>query len=426
MEVVEKKIRLHRIQSEFCRSNAIYRGFIGGRGAGKSHVGALDLIRRAKRGRTYMIASPTSQMMSDTTFPTLKKIAEDLGVWNPSTVKMTPYPTAILTTGSTLRFRTADNPDSMRGPNLSGIWLDEGSQMHEDAYKICIACLREGEQGWLTVTATPNGMNHWTYERFGTQQPNTELFHCPTKNNPFLPPDFADTLSKQYVGAWALQELGGLFVSMEGAEFPSEFFDGILFDDWPSDVDSYLKVMSLDPSKGKADASGDFSSWIMNAIDRESMVLWVDADMDARRPVEPLASAPGMASIVTDGIELFKRFKPCAVLVEVNGFQSMVADALLRHSTARGVPMPIYTVNHTEPKPQRIRSLMPFLAQKRLRIKNTPGGRLLLAQMRDFRGDQKKSAGIHDDGPDALASSVEMANMVMFGGDDNRVQVLRA
>jgi hypothetical protein len=67
----------------------------------------------------------------------------------------------------------------------------------------------------------------------------------------------------------------------------------------------------------------------MNAIEPDTLVLCVDADLDARRPVEPLAAAPGMASIVTDGIELFKKSRARPALVEVNGFQSLVAAALL-------------------------------------------------------------------------------------------------
>lgn len=364
--------------------------------------------------------------MADETFPTLKAIAEDLGIWDPRKVKLTPYPTARLSTGATIRFRSADKPDTLRGPNLSGVWLDEGSLMDEQVFPIVIGCLREGgEQGWLSATFTPKGTSHWTYERFATNQPDTELFHCHTKDNPFLPPTFAATLAKQYFGAWAQQELGGLFVSMEGAEWPSEFFDGIMFDEWPADADRYLRVMALDPSKGKHDASGDFSAWISLAVEQESMTLWVDADLDARRPVEPLQSNPFMRSIVTDGIEIYKQFRPSAVLVEVNGFQSMVADALLRHSQSLNLPMPIFTVNHSEPKPQRIRTIGPILGQRRLRIRNSPGGKLLLGQLRDFRGDQKPSAGIKDDGPDGLATAIEMANYLISGtSEGGRVQIL--
>jgi len=366
-----------------------------------------------------------AQMQADD--PTADFLHLKLEIWDDDKVKLSPYPTATLTTGATIRFRSADKPDTLRGPNLSGVWLDEGSLMDKDVFPIVIGCLREGgEQGWLSATFTPKGTSHWTYERFATGQPDTELFHCHTKDNPFLPPAFAATLAKQYFGAWAQQELGGLFVSMEGAEWPAEFFEGILFDEWPADFDRYLRVMALDPSKGKNDASGDFSAWIMLGVEQDSMTLWVDADLDARRPVEPLASMPGMRSIVTDGIELFKQFRPSGVLVETNGFQSMCADALMRISRELNIPMPIFTISHSDPKAQRIRTIGPILGQRRLRIRNTPGGKLLLGQLRDFRGDQKPSAGIHDDGPDALATAIEMANFLINGGEDSAVQILTA
>ncbi len=38
-------------QDKFLKSKAFIRGFVGGRGAGKSFVGAYDLIKRAKKGR---------------------------------------------------------------------------------------------------------------------------------------------------------------------------------------------------------------------------------------------------------------------------------------------------------------------------------------------------------------------------------------
>jgi hypothetical protein len=224
-------------------------------------------------------------------------------------------------------------------------------------------------------------------------------------------------------------EKGNWRIANTDNEWPAEFFDGILFDDWPADVGSYLRVSALDPSKGKQDGTGDYSAWIELAVERESMTLWVDADLDNKRPVEPLKSNPGMKSIVTDGIERYKQFAPCAVLVEINGFQSMVADALLRWGAAVGVHMPIYTVNHLTPKAQRISSaLNAILAQRRIRIRNTPGGRLLLAQLRDFRRDQKASAGIHDDGPDALAAAIEMGDYMLGAVADlgSGIEVLRA
>lgn len=176
------------------------------------------MIRRAKRGRTYLIASPTSVIMQDTTFPTFKVIAASMD--RLETVKLTPYPTITLTTGGTVRFRTAEDPEKMRGPNLSGCWLDEASLMPMEAFLICIAALREaGEQGWLSATFTPKGVAHWTYERFGLEPPNTELFHAATKDNPFNPPDFAATLEEAYGAetAFSQQELYGEFLDADDA-----------------------------------------------------------------------------------------------------------------------------------------------------------------------------------------------------------------
>jgi hypothetical protein len=215
---VHKTIRLHRIQAAFRRSSARYRAFVGGRGSGKTWAGGYDLLRRARPGRTYLVASPTGVLMQDTTLPTVEAIARDLGLWNPANVRRSPYPTVRLTSGATIRFRTAEDPEKLRGPNLSGVWLDEASLMGRGAYDISIACLREGgEQGWLSATMTPKGLAHWTFEVFGRGAPDTELFHASTRDNPFNPPGFYADLARQYSGDFAAQELEGRFVDEDAA-----------------------------------------------------------------------------------------------------------------------------------------------------------------------------------------------------------------
>ena len=61
-------IDLHAAQQAFLDSPAIYRGFVGGRGAGKSFVGALDLLMRAKPGRLYGVYAPTYPMLKDSSW----------------------------------------------------------------------------------------------------------------------------------------------------------------------------------------------------------------------------------------------------------------------------------------------------------------------------------------------------------------------
>lgn len=207
-------IQLHPAQARFLDSSALYRGFVGGRGAGKTFVGAYDLLRRARPGRLYMVLAPTYTMLKDACWRTFLQAGERLRFIqsvNRSDLRVT------LGNGAEVLFRSADEPDRLRGPNLTGAWLDEASVMGKGVYETIIACLRQaGEQGWLSCTFTPKGQSHWTYEVFGTGRPDVELVHATTYDNPFLAEGFERALREQYGAELAEQELAGEFVDLEG------------------------------------------------------------------------------------------------------------------------------------------------------------------------------------------------------------------
>jgi predicted phage terminase large subunit-like protein len=172
-----------------------------------------------------MVLAPTYAMLSDATFRMFEGLSEELGILEPSEVKRSAPPSIRLRTGAEVLFRSADEPDRLRGPNLSGVWMDEASLMHLDAFTIAIGRLREaGEQGWLSATLTPKGRNQWCHDVFATGRPNTAIFHCRTADNPFLPEGFHDTVRQQYTSALAEQELKGRFVDLGGALFRREWF----------------------------------------------------------------------------------------------------------------------------------------------------------------------------------------------------------
>jgi len=394
VQTIELTAGMSRVQSEFCDSSAAYRSFCGGVGSGKSWVGAFDLLCRAglAPGRTFMIGSPTGVMMWDTTYPTFKTLAEQFRLWG--TVKLTPYPTATLANGAAVRFRTAEDPEKMRGPNLTGVWLDEASLMARAAYDISIARLREaGRPGWLSATFTPKGPTHWTYEAFATGRPDTALFRSRTDENPFLPPEFAATVGRQYGDTqFARQELGGEFVQVAGAEFPAAWFDGpgFWFGDWPPDL--AYKVIYLDPSKGRTDKSGDYQAYCMAGLGRDGTV-YLDCEMN-REPT------PDM---VARGIRLAREWGPVAALaLEDNGTMGFLGPEIARQCKEAGALVPWRLVTNREPKLFRIRSLGGYLSRGQIRVRDTPGGRLMRAQLGDV------PFGQFDDGPDAAAGAVRV------------------
>ncbi|MBX9681420.1 MAG: phage terminase large subunit [Gemmataceae bacterium] len=208
------------------KADVAFRAFVGGIGVGKSWIGAFDLIRRSKPGRLYMVVAPTYSMLQDATLRSFETLAREMDLIEEA--KLSAPPSIKLTNGAEVLFRSADDPERLRGPNLSGIWMDEASLMGPSVFLILIGCLREGgEQGWLSATFTPKGKSHWTYETFATGRPDTALFHARTRDNPFLPPAFAQTLANQYTSHLAAQELEGLFIDAGGALFKREWFSVI-------------------------------------------------------------------------------------------------------------------------------------------------------------------------------------------------------
>ncbi len=191
--------------------------------SGKSWIGAYDLIRRAKPNRLYMVVAPTYIMLADSSLRSFLMHAENLGVlakpFNRSAFNAT------LRNGAEVLFRSADNPDRLRGPNLTGIWMDEASLQPEEVYNILVGRLRQaGEVGWLSATFTPKGKVNWTYRVFGMGAPDTAIIHATTEDNPFLPERFEGTVRKQYTSTLARQELGGEFMDAVGALFKREWF----------------------------------------------------------------------------------------------------------------------------------------------------------------------------------------------------------
>lgn len=225
---VNRTVQVYPKQRDFLESRAGLRAFVGGIGSGKSWIGALDMIRRSKPGRLYLVTAPTYPMLSDATFRSLTGLAQKLGILEPGATKVSPPPSVKLGTGAEVLFRSTDNPDMLRGPNLSGVWMDEAGLCKQEAFDILIGRLREGgeETGWLSATFTPKGKAHWTYKTFGrSDDPDVCLIHASSDENPFLPADFVEKVRKRYTAAQARQELGGIFVDGGG----NHYFPGL----WP-------------------------------------------------------------------------------------------------------------------------------------------------------------------------------------------------
>ncbi len=207
-------LRLSRTQQAFVDDRHRYSLFLGGIGAGKSYAGAVKALAELGRPSLGMVVAPTYPMLRDATWRTA------LEVWGPLVESVVRNEMrVVLRGGSEVLFRSADEPDRLRGPNVAWGWIDEAAQCHPETWPIVIGRLRQhGEAGRCWLTTTPKGMN-WLYEVFVVNaNDDTATFRATTRANPFLPLDFVHSLRGQYEGEFARQELDAEFIAdLEGA-----------------------------------------------------------------------------------------------------------------------------------------------------------------------------------------------------------------
>jgi len=127
-----------------------------------------------------------------------------------------------LINGLTILFRSADDPDRLRGPNLSWFWLDEAAMMPHDVWLIMLGRLRVAP-GRAWITTTPRGRN-WVWQTWQAAGPDYALIRSSSRDNPYLPSDFVATLEASYTSTFAAQEIGGEFVEPDGAMFRRAWF----------------------------------------------------------------------------------------------------------------------------------------------------------------------------------------------------------
>jgi hypothetical protein len=100
-----------------------------------------------------------------------------------------------------------------------------------------------------------------------------------------------------------------------------------------------------------------------------------------------------------------------AVIVEDNGTMGLLVGAMRVAARETGAVVPWQALTNADPKPLRIRSVSPYLHTRRVRVRDTPGGRLLVEQWREY------PFASHDDGPDAAGVAIRRLEMLANWGN---------
>lgn len=370
---------------------------IGGRGAGKTRAGAewVRATARAKGGRIALVGETFADVRDVMIEGESGLLAvhpwRDRPEWSRSLRKLE------WTNGAVAQAFSAEEPDSLRGPQFHAAWADEIAKWRhaEATFDMLQFGLRLGERPRQVITTTPRPIA--LLKRI-LNDPATAVTHATTRDNALnLAPAFVDHVLSRYAGTrLGRQEIEGEIVE----DRPDALWSRALIEQCRIAEPPPLAriVVAVDPpvsSGERADACG-----LVAAGRGDGGLIYVIAD-ESVAGLSPAAWA-------SRAIALWRRLSADALLVEVNQGGDMVR-AVIREQDPE---VPVIAVHAKRGKWLRAEPVAALYEQGR--VKHVGAFELLEDEMCDF-GLNGLSSGRSPDRLDALVWAV---SALSFGASD--------
>lgn len=232
-------------QKRFHASKAVYKGFSGPIGSGKSQALCQEAIHLAfeNPGRMGLIGAPTYPMLRDATQRSLFEILDATKI--EYDFNKTENSLVLRDTGSKILFRSLDEYERLRGTNLAWFAIDELTYTEEEAWQRLEGRLRDPKAKRLCGCAawTPKGYD-WVYRRFISDPPKNykAIIARPDENKHLLAttPDFYDRLKESYDPKFYRQEVLGEYLNMSGGKVYANFSRDTHLGDYHPDPSLHL------------------------------------------------------------------------------------------------------------------------------------------------------------------------------------------
>jgi phage terminase large subunit-like protein len=373
---------------------------IGGRGAGKTRAGAewVRGLAQGEGGRGLRIAlvgetfADVRDVMVEGESGLLAVHAfHDKPDWSPTLRKLE------WKNGAMAQAFSAEEPDSLRGPQFHAAWADEIAKWRhaEATYDMLQFGLRLGERPRQVITTTPRPIA--LLKRI-VKDPATAMTHATTRDNALnLAPAFVDHVLSRYAGTrLGRQEIEGEIVEDRSDALWSRASIEQCRVSAPPPLARIVVAVDPPVSSGeKADACG-----LVAAGRGEGGDIYVLAD----------ESAAGLspAAWAARAIALWRRLNADALVVEVNQGGDMVR-AVIREQDPE---VPVIAVHAKRGKWLRAEPVAALYEQGR--VKHVGAFELLEDEMCDFGLDGLSSGR----SPDRLDALVWAVSALSFGAHD--------
>jgi len=227
---VIKDVKVLDHQKDFINSVNPTTGLIAGFGAGKSYAGTLKTIIKKLQYPNINVAYylPNYPLIRDIAFEKFPEMCNDLGLHYQ--LNKTDKELIIKDFGKII-FRNMSEPEYIIGYEVGYSLIDETDAMPkikmDKAFKQILARNRsklpDGKPNQVDLVGTPEGYR-FAYNLLVANKPdNYRLIKASTYDNPYLPPDYINTLKDTYDEKLLQQYLLGEFINVNGSAVYHQF-----------------------------------------------------------------------------------------------------------------------------------------------------------------------------------------------------------
>lgn len=239
----------------------IFRRFaiIAGRRGGKTFIGGVAAAEMASRYPLGWCVAPTYGDLHDYVIPAVMQVIP--AKWIPKGGWSAEFNMLTLVNGAKIAFRSAEDPERMRGPGVYWSWWDEARKIKKLSWDTFEPATTE-HRAPVWFTTSPNGYDwvyHEVYKRAMPgpyQRPGYWACRYKTTDNPKIPRAEIEEKRLTMDPSWFAQEYEAEFVRFEGAIYGDTMPGCVLHDPeairralpwYPNPDPSWPLIVGLDP-----------------------------------------------------------------------------------------------------------------------------------------------------------------------------------
>lgn len=255
-----------------------------------------------------------------------------------------------------VEFKTADDPESLRGAGLNLLWVDESAFIPDNrAWNVVSPALAD-KQGGVITTTTPDGKN-WFYDEWfsgeSLSDDNVGRIEYTSLDNPFFPKKEWEYQKRRSHPLQFKREYMASFDAMSGKDLAGDWLH--FYDKKDLEGKELYTYMGVDPAISLADDADQFSMTLIG-LEKGSNDVFLLEQYNGRIPF------PEQVQKIQ---EWHIKYRPQLIGVENTAYQAALAQQTARLST---IP-PINPIQSKGKKSERILSMAPLFQIGKVRIR---------------------------------------------------------